>query len=181
MDAGVDIIVVDYLQLMGNGKKKNDNRQQEVSEMSRMFKVIARELDVPVILLSQLSRSCETRGANKRPLLSDLRESGAIEQDADIVSFIFRPEYYGMTEWDDDDHTPCEGQGEFIIAKHRNGGLDNIRLKFTGHLAKFSDLEEGFSSEFQSSMNTDFAEDVFPDTRIEPKDAFGMDEDDVPF
>ena len=71
-----------------------------------------------------------------------------------------------MTEWDDDEHTPCEGQGEFIIAKHINGGLDNIRLKFTGHLAKFSDLEEGFSSEFQSSMNTDFTEDVFPDTRI---------------
>ena len=93
--------------------------------------------------------------------LSDLRESGAIEQDADIVSFIFRPEYYGMTEWDDDEHTPCEGQGEFIVAKHRNGGLDNIRLKFTGHLAKFSDLEEGFSSEFQSSMNADFPDDDF--------------------
>ena len=131
--------------------------------------------------LSQLSRAVETRGGSKRPLLSDLRESGAIEQDADIVSFIFRPEYYGMTEWDDDEHTPCEGQGEFIIAKHRNGGLDNIRLKFTGHLAKFSDLEEGFSSEFQSSMNTDFTEDVFPDTRIEPKDAFEINEDDVPF
>jgi replicative DNA helicase len=79
-----------------------------------------------------------------------------------------------MTEWDDDEHTPCEGQGEFIVAKHRNGGLDNIRLKFTGHLAKFSDLDEGFSSEFQSAMNTDF-----PDQRIEPKDAFGS--DDVPF
>ena len=178
---GVKIIVIDYLQLMTAGGKAGGNREQEISMISRNLKALAKELAVPVIALSQLSRAVETRGGSKRPLLSDLRESGAIEQDADIVSFIFRPEYYGMTEWDDDDHTPCEGQGEFIIAKHRNGGLDNIRLKFTGHLAKFSDLDEGFSSEFQSSMNTDFAEDVFPDTRIEPKDAFGTDEDDVPF
>jgi len=174
----VKIIVIDYLQLMTAGGKAGGNREQELSMISRNLKALAKELSVPVIALSQLSRAVETRGGSKRPLLSDLRESGAIEQDADIVSFIFRPEYYGMTEWDDDEHTPCEGQGEFIVAKHRNGGLDNIRLKFTGHLAKFSDLEEGFSSEFQSSMNADFPDDVFPDQRIEPKDAFG---DDVPF
>ena len=144
----VKIIVIDYLQLMtaGNNNKSGGNREQEISMISRNLKALAKELEVPVIALSQLSRAVETRGGSKRPLLSDLRESGAIEQDADIVSFIFRPEYYGMTEWDDDEHTPCEGQGEFIIAKHINGGLDNIRLKFTGHLAKFSDLEEGFSS-----------------------------------
>jgi replicative DNA helicase len=176
---GVKIIVIDYLQLMTAGGKAGGNREQEISMISRNLKALAKELEVPVIALSQLSRAVETRGGSKRPLLSDLRESGAIEQDADIVSFIFRPEYYGMTEWDDDEHTPCEGQGEFIVAKHRNGGLDNIRLKFTGHLAKFSDLEEGFSSEFQSSMNADFPNDVFPDQRIEPKDAFGG--DDVPF
>jgi len=175
----VKIIVIDYLQLMTAGGKAGGNREQEISMISRNLKALAKELSVPVIALSQLSRAVETRGGSKRPLLSDLRESGAIEQDADIVSFIFRPEYYGMTEWDDDEHTPCEGQGEFIVAKHRNGGLDNIRLKFTGHLAKFSDLEEGFSSEFQSSMNADFPSDVFPDQRIEPKDAFGG--DDVPF
>lgn len=179
----VRIIVIDYLQLMtagGNGKG-GGNREQEISTISRNLKALAKELNVPVIALSQLSRAVETRGGSKRPLLSDLRESGAIEQDADIVSFIFRPEYYGMTEWDDDDHTPCEGQGEFIVAKHRNGGLDNIRLKFTGHLAKFSDLEEGFSSEFQSSMNNPFDDDDFsPNQRIEAKDAFG-DDDDVPF
>jgi len=174
----VKILVIDYLQLMTAGGKAGGNREQEISMISRNLKALAKELEVPVIALSQLSRAVETRGGSKRPLLSDLRESGAIEQDADIVSFIFRPEYYGMTEWDDDEHSPCEGQGEFIVAKHRNGGLDNIRLKFTGHLAKFSDLEEGFSSEFQSSMNADFPEDVFPDQRIEPKDAFG---DDVPF
>ncbi|MCH3882097.1 MULTISPECIES: replicative DNA helicase [Tenacibaculum] len=175
---GVRIIVIDYLQLMTAGGKAGGNREQEISMISRNLKALAKELEVPVIALSQLSRAVETRGGSKRPLLSDLRESGAIEQDADIVSFIFRPEYYGMTEWDDDDHSPCEGQGEFIVAKHRNGGLDNIRLKFTGHLAKFSDLEESFSSEFQSSMNTDI------NTRIEPKDAFGTDDgidDEVPF
>ncbi len=170
---GVKIIVIDYLQLMtagGNGKG-GGNREQEISTISRNLKALAKELSVPVIALSQLSRAVETRGGSKRPLLSDLRESGAIEQDADIVSFIFRPEYYGMTEWDDDDHTPCEGQGEFIVAKHRNGGLDNIRLKFTGHLAKFSDLDEGFMNEYQSSMNA-----VPPDQFIEPKDAFGPDD-----
>src|SRR5210317_1898967 len=174
---GIKLIIIDYLQLMtAGGGQKVGNREQEISMISRNLKALAKELNVPVIALSQLSRAVETRGGSKRPLLSDLRESGAIEQDADIVSFIFRPEYYGMTEWDDDDHTPCEGQGEFIVAKHRNGGLDNIRLKFTGHLAKFSDLEEGFSSEFQSSMNA-----ISPDQYIEPRDAFGDDDDDVPF
>ncbi|WP_405604825.1 replicative DNA helicase [Polaribacter sp. Asnod1-A03] len=178
----VKILVIDYLQLMTAGGKAGGNREQEISMISRNLKALAKELSVPVIALSQLSRAVETRGGSKRPLLSDLRESGAIEQDADIVSFIFRPEYYGMTEWDDDDHSPCEGQGEFIVAKHRNGGLDNIRLKFTGHLAKFSDLEEGFSSEFQSSMNADFPENPFEGSNeggMDPKDAFGG--DDVPF
>ncbi len=178
----VRILIIDYLQLMTAGGS-GGNREQEISTISRNLKALAKELNIPVIALSQLSRAVETRGGSKRPLLSDLRESGAIEQDADIVSFIFRPEYYGMTEWDDDDHTPCEGQGEFIVAKHRNGGLDNIRLKFTGHLAKFSDLEEGFSSEFQSSMNS-FGSDDLPSA----EDAFGAPEsspedfnNDVPF
>ena len=180
----VKILVIDYLQLMtaGTAAKGGGNREQEISTISRNLKALAKELDVPVIALSQLSRAVETRGGSKRPLLSDLRESGAIEQDADIVSFIYRPEYYGMTEWDDDDHSSCEGQGEFIVAKHRNGGLDNIRLKFTGYLAQFSDLDDSFSGEYQSSMNRGFSEDVFPDQRIEPKDAFGSDDDnEVPF
>ncbi|MBP9601450.1 MAG: DnaB-like helicase C-terminal domain-containing protein, partial [Lutibacter sp.] len=129
----------------------------------------------------QLSRAVETRGGNKRPLLSDLRESGAIEQDADIVSFIYRPEYYGITEWDDEERTPCEGQAEFIVAKHRNGGLDNIRLKFTGHLAQFSNLDDGFSNEFQSKMNSAIAQNSLPSA----EDAFGapdnFDDSDVPF
>ncbi|CAM1363483.1 replicative DNA helicase [Tenacibaculum xiamenense] len=181
----VKILIIDYLQLMTAGGAGAGNREQEISTISRNLKALAKELNIPVIALSQLSRSVETRGGSKRPLLSDLRESGAIEQDADIVSFIFRPEYYGMTEWDDDDHAPCEGQGEFIVAKHRNGGLDNIRLKFTGHLAKFSDLEEGFSSEFQSSMNSGFNDEISSNNFASPEDAFGPSDpgggDDVPF
>ena len=183
----VKILIIDYLQLMTAGGAGAGNREQEISTISRNLKALGKELDIPVIALSQLSRSVETRGGSKRPLLSDLRESGAIEQDADIVSFIFRPEYYGMTEWDDDDHSPCEGQGEFIVAKHRNGGLDNIRLKFTGHLAKFSDLEESFSSEFQSSMNTGFNDEISSNNFPSAQDAFGpaetggMPDDGVPF
>ncbi len=157
---GVKLIIVDYLQLMtaggGNGKS-SFNREQEISTISRNLKALAKELGVPVIALSQLSRNVESRGANKRPLLSDLRESGAIEQDADIVSFIYRPEYYKMTEWDDDEQSPTEGQAEFIIAKHRNGSLENIRLKFIGNLGKFDNLEE-YSSPFEdmpSKMNHD--------------------------
>ena len=176
---GVKIIVIDYLQLMtaGTSSKGVGNREQEISMISRNLKALAKELNIPVIALSQLSRAVETRGGSKRPLLSDLRESGAIEQDADIVSFIFRPEYYGQTEWDDDERTPCEGQGEFIVAKHRNGGLENIRLKFTGHLAQFSDLEEAFATEFQSKMN-----DSITPNLPSAEEAFGSDnEDDVPF
>ena len=107
-----------------------------------------------MIALSQLSRAVETRGGTKRPMLSDLRESGAIEQDADIVSFIYRPEYYNIDEWDDNEHTPSQGQAELIVAKHRNGGLDNIRMKFIPHLGKFEDLETFDTPfEFQSKMN----------------------------
>ena len=159
---GIKIIIIDYLQLMTAGTSAGGNREQEISMISRNLKALAKELAIPVIALSQLSRAVETRGGSKRPLLSDLRESGAIEQDADIVSFIFRPEYYGLTEWDDDEHSPCEGQAEFIVAKHRNGGLENIRLKFTGHLALFSNLDDGAGSEFQSKMNvTPSAEEAF--------------------
>ena len=159
---GIKIIIIDYLQLMTAGGSAGGNREQEISMISRNLKALAKELSIPVIALSQLSRAVETRGGSKRPLLSDLRESGAIEQDADIVSFIFRPEYYGLTEWDDDEHSPCEGQAEFIVAKHRNGGLENIRLKFTGHLALFSNLDDGAGSEFQSKMNvTPSAEEAF--------------------
>lgn len=139
----VGIIIVDYLQLMTAGAQanKSGNREQEISIISRSLKSIAKELNVPVVALAQLSRAVETRGGDKRPMLSDLRESGAIEQDADIVSFIYRPEYYEIMEWPDG--SPTEGQGEFIIAKHRNGGTADIRMRFQGYLARFSDLTEG--------------------------------------
>ncbi|WP_158961364.1 replicative DNA helicase [Myroides fluvii] len=141
---GIKLIVIDYLQLMtaGGSQKGGGNREQEISTISRNLKALAKELDIPVIALSQLSRAVETRGTSKRPLLSDLRESGAIEQDADIVSFIYRPEYYKIEEWDDEFRSPTAGQAEFIVAKHRNGGLDNIRLKFLGMFGKFDNLDE---------------------------------------
>ena len=134
----IKLIIIDYLQLMSAGGN-GGNREQEISTISRSIKEIAKELDVPIIALSQLSRSVETRGGDKRPMLSDLRESGAIEQDADIVSFIYRPEYYQMETWPDE--TPCAGQGEIIIAKHRNGSLEDVRLKFIGKFAKFDNLD----------------------------------------
>ena len=159
---GIKLIIVDYLQLMTAGSSnKLGNREQEISSISRNLKALAKELDIPVIALSQLSRAVETRGGTKRPMLSDLRESGAIEQDADIVSFIYRPEYYNIDEWDDNEHTPAQGQAELIVAKHRNGGLDNIRLKFTSHLGKFEDLDNFDSPfEFESKMNPN-NDDVF--------------------
>ncbi len=163
----IQILVIDYLQLMTAGGK-GGNREQEISMISRNLKAIAKELDIPVIALSQLSRAVESRGGDKRPMLSDLRESGAIEQDADIVSFIYRPEYYGVDEWEDG--SPTAGQGELIIAKHRNGSLEDVRLKFIGPLITFTDLDEGFvGGEFESSMN------VAP---VDPGDAFGTGGDD---
>ncbi|CAM3990704.1 replicative DNA helicase [Flavobacterium branchiophilum] len=157
---GIKLIIVDYLQLMtagGSNGKAGGNREQEISTISRNLKALAKELEVPVIALSQLSRAVETRGTSKRPLLSDLRESGAIEQDADIVSFIYRPEYYKIEEWDDDEASPTAGQAEFIIAKHRNGSLENIRLKFIGNLGKFDNLDDfsGGYDDLPSKMNND--------------------------
>ena len=159
---GVQLVVIDYLQLMHAGNSnKSGNREQEISTISRSLKSIAKELNVPIVALSQLSRAVETRGGDKRPMLSDLRESGAIEQDADIVCFIYRPEYYGFTEWPNTTpgHDPdCQGQGEIIVAKHRNGSLENIKLRFIPQLAKFTDLDTfGFKGDdvLPSSMNDD--------------------------
>ena len=159
---GVELVVIDYLQLMHTGgSNKSGNREQEISTISRSLKSIAKELNIPIIALSQLSRAVETRGGDKRPMLSDLRESGAIEQDADIVCFIYRPEYYGFTEWPDTSpgqDPDCHGQGEIIVAKHRNGSLENLKLRFIPQLAKFTDLDTfGFKNDdvMQSRMNED--------------------------
>ncbi len=188
---GIKMIIVDYLQLMtAGGSQKGGNREQEISTISRNLKALAKELSIPVIALSQLSRAVETRGGSKRPLLSDLRESGAIEQDADIVSFIYRPEYYKIDEWDDEERSPTEGQAEFIIAKHRNGGLENIRLKFIGNLGKFDNLDDFDTpfGEFHSKMNAAANDNTFKSSNFpSPSDAFdppSMDDDDdndVPF
>jgi replicative DNA helicase len=140
----IQMVIIDYLQLMTAGGDGKGNREQEISNISRSLKGIAKELDIPIIALSQLSRAVETRGGNKRPQLSDLRESGAIEQDADMVLFIYRPEYYGITE--DEKGNSTAGIAELMIAKHRNGSLSDVPLRFIGHLAKFEDLpplEEG--------------------------------------
>ena len=184
---GIKLIVIDYLQLMTAAtNNKSGNREQEISTISRNLKALAKELDTPVIALSQLSRAVETRGGTKRPQLSDLRESGAIEQDADIVSFIYRPEYYGIDEWDDEERSPSDGQAEFIVSKHRNGGLDNIRLKFQAHLGKFENLSEfDSSSEYQSKINSE--NNSFSDKNIpNANEAFGesydnISDEDTPF
>ena len=178
---GIKLIVIDYLQLMtASVSNKNGNREQEISTISRNLKALAKELDIPVIALSQLSRAVETRGGSKRPILSDLRESGAIEQDADIVSFIYRPEYYKIDEWDDEERTPSAGQAEFIVAKHRNGGLDNIRLKFVSSLGRFENIEDFDSPfEFQSKINMDGPK-VNPDQAFESGN-YREDQDDSPF
>lgn len=137
----IQMIIIDYLQLMTGSTegKGGGNREQEISQISRSLKSIAKELQVPVIALSQLSRAVETRGGAKRPMLSDLRESGAIEQDADMVIFLYRPEYYQITE--DEDGMDCRGIAEVIVAKHRNGALKTIKTRFVPQLAKFQDLE----------------------------------------
>jgi replicative DNA helicase len=134
---GIQIIVIDYLQLMRG--EQGGNREQEIASISRALKGIAKELSVPVLALSQLSRSVETRGGDKKPQLADLRESGSIEQDADIVMFLYRPEYYKITV--DEEGMPTQGTGEVIIAKHRNGSTGSVKLKFIGKYTKFADLD----------------------------------------
>ncbi|CAM3754056.1 replicative DNA helicase [Mucilaginibacter galii] len=142
----IQLIIIDYLQLMtGKADGKGGNREQEIGSISRALKMVAKELQVPVIALSQLSRAVESRpGGSKRPMLSDLRESGSIEQDADMVLFLYRPEYYGLEF--DEDNNPTKGVGEVIIAKHRNGETGTVRLKFVGKYVKFTDLETSMDS-----------------------------------
>lgn len=134
IEQGLDLVIIDYLQLMtGAGKRKSDSRQQEISDISRSLKVMARELNVPVIALSQLSRAVESR-PDKRPMLSDLRESGAIEQDADIVMFIYRDEYYNPD-------SEKKGVAEVIVAKQRSGPTGPVELAWLSQYTKFGNLE----------------------------------------
>jgi len=124
----VKMVMIDYLQLMSGINKRGQNREQEVSDISRGMKALAKELNIPIIAFSQLSRKVEERGNNKKPILSDLRESGAIEQDADLVMFLYRPEYYGLT--DDGQGNSYENVGMALIEKHRNGSTGEFRLTF---------------------------------------------------
>lgn len=174
----IQMVIVDYLQLMSTGTENRSNREQEISNISRSMKSLAKELNIPVIAISQLSRAVETRGGSKKPILSDLRESGAIEQDADMVLFIYRPEYYKITE--DEKGNSTEGLAELIIAKHRNGSLGEVPLRFIDRFAKFADYEsEDF--EFSPEMRPSDSFDQGSKIVTLPSRMNDMDDDDVPF
>ena len=155
----VQMIIIDYLQLMNASGMKFGSREQEVSMISRSLKQLAKELEIPIIALSQLNRSVENRTDGKRPQLSDLRESGAIEQDADIVCFIHRPEYYTKASEDSEGHD-IRGLAEFILAKHRSGGVGDVKLRFVGSYARFDNWDDNYNSirdasPYESKMNDD--------------------------
>ena len=181
----IKLLIIDYLQLMSGGdanKNSGGNREQEIASISRALKGIAKELNIPVIALSQLSRAVETRGGDKKPQLSDLRESGSIEQDADMVMFLYRPEYYGITQGEDG--APFNGTAELIIAKHRNGKLDTVQFKFIGKFTKFTDLDvltnEAYDSSFPSSGNTDSGYTITMPSKG-TQDSSGAGDDPIPF
>lgn len=165
----VKLIIVDYLQLMAGPPELRGMREQEVAAISRSLKAIAKELKVPIIALSQLSRAVETRGGNKRPQLSDLRESGAIEQDADIVMFLHRPEYVGVQ-----DEASFPGETDVIIAKHRNGEVCDVKMRFLASEVRFVDVNDGESyydgegqyTLTQSGLNS--IDDFGPGNEFEP-------------
>jgi replicative DNA helicase len=177
MKYNIGCVIVDYLQLMTTGADIRASREQEVSNISRSLKAIAKELDITIITLSQLNRSVESR-EGRRPQLSDLRESGAIEQDADIVCFIHRPEYYGITQDQNGEDLP-NGYTEIIIAKHRNGATGELHLHFNKQFAEFTELdyitpfalEQGVTTKtIASKINEeDTAEAYLPDSNYSPK------------
>lgn len=137
----VKFIIIDYLQLMNASGMKFGSREQEVSMISRSLKQLAKELNIPIVALSQLNRSVESRADGKRPQLSDLRESGAIEQDADIVCFIHRPEYYLRSDQDANGND-IRGLAEFIVAKHRSGSVDDVKMRFVARYARFDNWDD---------------------------------------
>jgi replicative DNA helicase len=181
----IEIIIIDYLQLMTAASDKGGgNREQEISMISRSIKTIAKELNIPIIALSQLSRAVETRGGDKRPMLSDLRESGAIEQDADIVSFLYRPEYYDIQQ--DEDGNSWADIGQVIIAKHRNGALETVSLKFVKEFAKFENLDKSYGDPGESGddLNYDKFKTITMQSRMndnDDPDFFSKENDDAPF
>ena len=147
----IQMVFIDYLQLMqaGGEQSHSGNREQEISTISRQLKALSKELGIPVLAMSQLSRAVETRGGTKKPMLSDLRESGAIEQDADIVMFIYRPEYYDITE---DEKGSTVGMADVILAKHRSGSTGEVRLRFVNKFARFENPELISSDQFVTGI-----------------------------
>ena len=179
----IGLVVVDYLQLMhGPTTGRNSNREQEIAQISRSLKALAKELNVPVIALSQLSRAVETRGGDHRPQLSDLRESGSIEQDADVVAFIYRAERYGITV--DDHGNSTEGMSEIILGKQRNGPIGTIHLAFVNQYARFENLTTYYAG--PGGQLPGDGPDLLPggsqgsDDRLDPLSP-GSDQGDAPF
>jgi len=177
----IQIVFIDYLQLIS--VKKNtfnvSNREQEISVIIKKLKALSKSLNIPIILFSQLSRAVENRGGSRRPVLSDLRETGAIEDDSDLVLFLYRPEYYKIDEWDDEERTPTNGQAELGISKNRFGSLDQVRLKFIEHIGKFENIEYMEVPDFFSKMNEAAFSDGFGASMT--SDFPSEDEDQVPF
>ena len=160
----VQFLIIDYLQLMNASGMKYGSREQEVSLISRSLKQLAKELNIPIVALSQLNRSVESRTDGKRPQLSDLRESGAIEQDADMVCFIHRPEYY-LRSGQDAEGNDIRGLAEFIVAKHRSGSVDDVKLRFQGRYARFENWDDSQNVSFTtvgSKLNSESAEVSMP-------------------
>lgn len=193
-EKGVRLIMIDYLQLMNASGLKLGSREQEVSTISRSLKALAKELDIPIIALSQLNRSTENR-EDKRPVLSDLRESGAIEQDADIVCFIHRPEYYTKATTDSEGNN-IRGLAYLIVAKHRSGSVGDVKLHFVSKFAKFENWQEGYevmqetlsdsSIKLESKMNSSQGVpniNINPTQNLEPlpERFISKENDDVPF
>lgn len=170
------IVFIDYLQLVTiENFGFYDNREQELSAIIRRLKICARENNIPIVLLSQAHNSLKFRW--RRPVFSDLGDAQAIQEDSDLVMFVYRPEYYNIEEWDDDERSPTEGQAEIILAKNRNGSVDNIRLKFIPSLGKFENLDDfdtSFDIQFKLSQSS---ENPF----ILEGDLLNSDDDDVPF
>ena len=172
-EKNVQLIVIDYLQLMNAEGTYFGNREQEIALISRSLKSLAKELNLPIIVLAQLNREVDKRmqgdADSKRPQLSDLRESGSIEQDADVVCFIHRPEEYGIRTFPDD-NSSTQGKADFIVAKHRNGPTGDIRLSFLGEFTKFVDLNTGSFIQRESSMGMNIGDEseMPPDAFFQP-------------
>ncbi|MEZ4774743.1 MAG: replicative DNA helicase [Bacteroidia bacterium] len=182
-EKGIGMVIVDYLQLMSGNSSKGGNREQEIAGISRALKEMAKELNVVMIALSQLSRAVESRGGDKRPVLSDLRESGSIEQDADMVMFLYRPEYYGFET--DDEGNSTLSMAELIIAKQRNGPTGTVKMQFIGKYGKFTDwntgtpgldIPKGFNTLDAGNTNT-----ITLPSKMNHDQGTGGDDDSVPF